>query len=97
MIVSVSGKRKDGFLSARGWLFWCLFWLTAAGAVWRPDATTMLAGLFGIGRGTDMVLYIALAVIFLVLFRLHIKLEKMSREITTIVREAAIFEANEKK
>lgn len=92
VISNVLGRKKDGMLSLRGAAFWSVFWLVAAGFVWWPNATTMIANAFGIGRGSDFVLYSAVAVIFFVLFRLHIKLEAVQRDVTTAVRRDALDE-----
>lgn len=88
--MSVFKKFRVGDLSRRGAAFWTLFWIAALGAVLWPHGTTILANLFGIGRGTDFVLYVAIAVIFMILFRLHIKTEQINRDITKVVREKAV-------
>lgn len=86
-IVSVIKKKKSGQLGVKGMVFWILFWLAAITAVLWPESTTVLANRFGIGRGTDFVLYISVAVIFYLIFKLHIKIESISRDITKIVRK----------
>ena len=89
-IVSVIKKKKAGQFGAKGMIFWVLFWLTAIVAVLWPDSTTILANRFGIGRGTDFILYISVAVIFYLIFRLHIKIESIGRDITKIVRKETL-------
>ena len=89
-IGSVVKKKKEGLLGLRGMLFWVLFWLAACGFILWPNSTAVLAGYLGIGRGADLVFYVALVVIFYVLFRLHIKIETMSRDITKVVRKEAL-------
>ena len=90
VIGSVVRKKKEGGLSIRGAIFWILFWLAADAAVLYPDAITLLANRFGIGRGADFVLYISIALMFFLLFRLHIKVEAIGRDVTTVVRRDAI-------
>jgi hypothetical protein len=87
---SVVARKKTGDLGPRGLVFWVLFWIVATVFVWYPEATNRLAQAFGIGRGADFVLYISLVVIFFVLFRLHVKLESMSRDVTKVVRDKAL-------
>ena len=89
-IFSVIKKKKAGQFGAKGMIFWVLFWLTAIVAVLWPDSTTILANRFGIGRGTDFILYISVAVIFYLIFRLHIKIESIGRDITKIVRKETL-------
>lgn len=89
-ITSVLGKRRSGLLSVGATIFWTLFWLLAVVFVWWPDSTVRLANFLGIGRGADLVLYVSLAVIFYVLFRLNVKLEMINRDITKVVRRDTI-------
>jgi len=60
------------------------------GFVWWPDSTVIVANYLGIGRGTDLILYISLAVIFFILFRLHVKIESIGRDITKVVRKDSL-------
>ncbi len=83
-------RKRAQDLGPRGTAFWILFWLCTAVFVWYPEATNQIAQAFGIGRGADFVLYISLVVIFFVLFRLHVKLESMSRDVTKVVRDKAL-------
>ncbi|MDP2692387.1 MAG: DUF2304 domain-containing protein [bacterium] len=91
-IGSVLNRKKAGQLSLRGSIFWAGFWLLTIIAVLWPNSTTVLANALGIGRGTDFVLYISIIVIFYLLFRLHIKIEGVSRDMTKIVRKNTLDE-----
>ena len=96
-VYSVLERKKEGLLRFRGVFFWISFWILAAIAVLRPDLTTIIANYLGIGRGTDLVVYASLAVMFFVLFRFHIKLEKINRQITKVVRQDALDDALKNK
>ncbi len=89
-ISSVVRKKKDGLLGPKGAIFWVLFWVLAAILVLLPDSTVVLANYLGIGRGADLVLYVSLAVIFYILFRLHVKIESISRDLTKVVRKDSL-------
>lgn len=89
-ILGVIKKKRAGQLGPKGAIFWGLFWCVAVVAVLWPNSTTVLANRFGIGRGTDFVLYVALATMFYILFKLHIKIESIGRDVTKVVRERAI-------
>lgn len=91
-IASVVKKKKDGRFGAKSMIFLVLFWVLAIVAVLWPDSTTILANRFGIGRGTDFVLYISVAVIFYLIFKLHIKIESLNRDVTKIVRKESLDE-----
>ena len=70
-----------------------LLWLAAAVAVWRPDSTTRVAQLLGIGRGADLVLY-ALALAFLAaVFYFYRKSRQLEGDITRLVRHLALATA----
>ena len=75
-------------------VFWILFWLAADVAVLWPNSTTVLANALGIGRGSDLVLYISLAALFYLLFRLHVKVESINRDVTKVVRDKALDHEN---
>jgi len=91
-IGSVVSKRKSGLLGPKGTIFWIVFWLFALVFVWWPNSTVILANYLGIGRGTDLVLYVSLVIIFFVLFRLHVKIESIGRDITKVVRKDSLEE-----
>lgn len=97
VIGQIFQRRKNGLLSITGTVFWILLWLLAILAVLLPQATQVVASYFGIGRGTDFVVYVSFAIMFFVLFRLHIKLESMQRDITKIVRKDSLEDAIAKK
>ena len=91
-IVSVVKKKQETLLGSKGTIFWIVFWLSASVFVWWPNSTVILANYLGIGRGTDLILYVSLVIIFFVLFRLHIKIESIGRDITKVVRKEALEE-----
>lgn len=95
-IGNVLKRRREGLLGPKGFVFWIFFWLIAAAAVLSPNSTTVLANYLGIGRGADLVLYVSLAVMFFILFRLHVKIESIGRDITTVVRGRALHKKKKK-
>lgn len=91
-LAGVMKKKGDAVLGPKGVIFWLGFWVAALIMVWWPESASKLATIFGIGRGTDFIIYVSIALIFLILFRLHVKLESMSRDITAVVRKDAVDE-----
>lgn len=89
-IGGIFAKRKKGELSLRSGFFWTLLWIAADVAVLVPNATTVIANTLGIGRGTDLALYVSVVLVFFILFRLHVKLEALNRDITKVVRDKAL-------
>lgn len=82
-------------MSTRGALFWLLCIVAADIAVIQPEITTTIANRFGIGRGVDFVVYLSIILIFFILFRLHLKVESISRDITELIRQRALDEIEE--
>lgn len=71
-------------------LFWIVVWLMMIVLVVLPEASTYFAGFLGIGRGVDLVLYVAVILIFYLLFRLYVKFEQLEQGVTVAVREIAL-------
>lgn len=83
-------RKKDGLLGPKGVIFWIVFWLIAILVVFWPNSTSILAKYLGIGRGSDLVIYVSLALMFFILFRLHVKIESIGRDITKVVRKESL-------
>jgi hypothetical protein len=75
--------------------FWCVIWLTGAAAIFKPDLTMTLAKKLGIGRGADLLLYCAVGVMMVGFMMVYIRLRRIRREITLIVRHLALNEAKD--
>ncbi len=87
---------KGGALTIRGFIFWCGLFGFAIIAVLFPKLTGEFAKAVGIGRGVDAVIYSSLVLIFYLIFRLHIFIEDIKHEITTLVRKLAIQDEEKK-
>ena len=90
ILFSVWQKRKEGLLGPKGMVFWIIFWLAVGTVVVWPNIVQKIADNFGIGRGADFVIYISIAVIFYLLFKLHVKVEGLRRDLTVIARKDAL-------
>jgi hypothetical protein len=91
-------------LAATGWLIFLrrnrlpihimtVFGLIAAGglAVVFPELTQRVAELVGVGRGADLVTYIAIVVVMFVLLHYYTKFVELQRQVTELTREIAIL------
>ena len=58
-----------------------------------PDRTTVIARALGIDRGTDLILYVMTLVVLQGFFIFYLRLRKVRRELTLLVRRLAILEA----
>lgn len=89
-LVKVIGRWRAGDLTKAGLVWWSLFWVVAAVVVLLPNSTAYFAKLVGIGRGADLVVYLSLAGIFFIIFRLMIKIESLNKDITKLTRKIAL-------
>lgn len=96
-ILKVVGRFRAKQLAAGATTLWVVLWLGAGFVVIEPNSTTTVAHLFGVGRGADLVVYVALSVIFFLLFRLMVRFEKMQHDLTQLTREIALRDEEKKK
>ena len=74
---------------------WLLFWVGVVVVGMRPEVTDLLAKWLGVGRATDAAIYLALLLIFYLLFRSFGKIEDLDRQLTKVVRANALREMEE--
>ncbi|MCK5416070.1 DUF2304 family protein [Candidatus Parcubacteria bacterium] len=87
-------KRKK--ISTNEFLFWLIFWIFSFLAIiFIKKIDSLVANLGFSASGIDVLLYFGFVVLFYLIFRLRLKIEKMDRNITTIVREITLI--NNKK
>lgn len=71
-------------------------WLWTMGVIgglvvtWYPNTASFIANIVGIGRGADLVVYLAIVLLFVLVFQLHVSHVRLERELTKIVREDAL-------
>jgi hypothetical protein len=89
-LVASAARGRIGRLAAAAWLV-----VVTAGAVFavEPDWTTAIARRLGISRGTDLLLYVLVLASMQGFLLLYLKLRRVRRELTLLVREIAIREA----
>lgn len=93
-VVRRARQRQVGRMEAVLWVVACL---GGIGVVAIPNATNRLADFFGIGRGVDVIVYAAIALLFYLVFRVQIRLEATQRDITALVRDRAVATALEEE
>ncbi len=69
-------------------------WLAATAAILEPDLTNWAAGVLGIGRGADLVIYVVALGLMIAFFYFYRKYRRLSDDITVVVREMALREAD---
>ncbi len=86
IFVRVRKRELSYALAVLGVIIWACVIIFA---LW-PELLNRLADLVGIGRGVDTAVYISIVVIFYLVFRVFVRLEKMEDHLTTIVRQNAL-------
>ena len=84
-------KKQKKQINANEFVFWLVFWVLAAGAVillkWIDR---LVAGLGFSGSGIEVLLYLGVVILFYFIFKLRLRLEKMEKDITKVVRNIAL-------
>lgn len=91
--VVVAGLR--GWSTRREAYFWGILCVLAGLATWNPKWTTDVADELSIGRGADLVLYIAVIMMMIGFWMTYMRLRHLRKELTSLVRHIAILEAHE--
>lgn len=81
-------KQKD--ITGRELSIWTIFWLLVAGATIAPQQTDIIAQAVGVGRGADLLVYLSIITLFFLVFKVIVKLEKIDKDVTSVVRNTAI-------
>jgi hypothetical protein len=89
-VVKVVSRYRANELSGKEVLMWLIFWIGGMIVAIQPNITARFAKFFGVGRGADFVVYLSLALLFFIVFRLMVKIEKLNRDITLVVRKDAL-------
>lgn len=97
VVFRLTKKYKENILKITEFIGWLVIWLIVLIVFWLPQTTSYLALLFGIGRGVDLAIYVAVLIIFYLIFRLYLKIDKQQKEITKITRHLALKEDDQKK
>ncbi len=87
---------KRGDITSRELTIWAIFWLLVATATLVPKKTDTIAQWLGVERGADLLVYLSIIALFFVVFKIIVKLEKIDRDITKVVRHAALDQENTK-
>ncbi len=61
--------------------------------VLAPDITTSIAHKLGVGRGSDLLFYLFIVMMFAAVFNLHMRIRQQNEILTRIVRDVAMKNA----
>ena len=85
-------RRRHGEITTFSMLLWLILWTLGGFAVAFPGQSTRLARFIGVGRGADLITYVSVVTLFYILFRLVVRIERLNRDITELVRAQALHD-----
>lgn len=83
-------RAARGHVSRRHGLFWTATWATAAGLIARPSLTSTFASWMGIGRGADLVFYLAIVSGLVACLYFYSRYRRLEIVVTEILRRQAM-------
>ena len=90
VVAKTAQKYAKRAITVREFFLWAAFWLFGAVLVVFPNATQTVANFVGIGRGVDLLIYGALIILFVTVFFALVRVERLERDVTYIVRHLAL-------
>ncbi len=87
---------KGGQIKQGEFIFWGVIFFVAILGIALPFEATKIANFLGIGRGVDLVVYVSIAILFYLVFRLYVLLQDVRHEITEVVRLVALAQHRKK-
>ncbi len=81
--------QQQAVSGAVAWL-WTIGVIGALVVTWYPDTASFIANIVGVGRGSDLVVYLATILLFVLVFQLHVSHVRLERQLTKIVRAESL-------
>jgi len=89
-------QRYDKNVNRQEFGFWLVFWVCAALAIIvLPYIDAWLSRLGFSSSGIQFLLYLAVAALFYFIFRLRLHVARLEKDLTTIIRELALWKQKE--
>lgn len=84
-------QKQKKQIGASEFIFWLVFWCLAALLIISLKWIDKLVARLGFsGMGIEVLIYLGMAILFYFIFKLRLKLEKIEKNITKIIREIAL-------
>ncbi|MFH1661822.1 MAG: DUF2304 family protein [Candidatus Falkowbacteria bacterium] len=84
-------QKQKKEINGNEFIFWLVFWIFAATAVVSLRWIDKLVASIGFsGSGIEVLLYISVVILFYFIFKLRLKIEKIEKNITKIIREISL-------
>jgi len=93
MLVLFVRKQHGVRMKASKRLAFLLFLGANVYAVLRPDHVTAVANLLGVGRGTDLLLYLLIVAFVFAVFNFYLRMREGEQRVTALARQVALRDA----
>jgi len=90
-------RLRDKDVGLGEFAFWSIIWVAVIVFALDPGILGGVSSIVGIGRAVDLAVYVSIIVLFYLLFRMYVRMDKQNQELTTLVREIAIKNRKKKK
>ena len=87
---------KSSEITLPGLFLWSGIFGSAVVVVIFPQLTTRIAQMLGIGRGADVVVYVSVALLFYLVFRLYVFIQDLRQDISEIITKLSLRRKDEK-
>ncbi|MDL2246271.1 DUF2304 family protein [Methanobrevibacter sp. OttesenSCG-928-K11] len=89
-IVFLYFKFRENRISLSSFIVWIILWIFIVIFAIDPDASGVFAAIFGITRGLDFIIIIAIIGLLYLSLKLFLRIENLQQDINKLVRELAI-------
>ncbi|MFP4524512.1 MAG: DUF2304 family protein [Candidatus Woesearchaeota archaeon] len=83
-------RRKDRAIPLGELIFWAVIWLGAITLSIFPNLLSSAADQTGVESTINLIIAIAIIILFYLQFRLYVKVEQQGQDITRLVREISL-------
>ena len=90
-------RLKDKDIGIGEFILWSIVWAAVIIASLIPQLVGLISTFVGIGRATDLAVYVSIIILFYLIFRVYVKIKSQNQQITTLVREIAITRAKKNR
>ena len=80
---------KDHSIRFQELVFWAILWGFIILTMFIPKTTTLFSSLLGFSSGANIAVYISIILLFYLVFRIYVQIEKTNKDLTKLVRALA--------
>lgn len=91
LVVRLIRQKNQAKISPSEFYLWLIFWILAGGAIALIKHIDRLVAYLGFsGSGINVLLYLAVIILFYLIFRLRLSLARLDQDITTLNRQITL-------